>query len=87
MFEHVAYYAGGLLVGSLSTLLWVRGSRSSGQDALDETELDIANVAFIRAAGDELDDETIRTIGERANEYCEEWETPVRFDAQEVSGE
>lgn len=83
MFEVLAPYVGGVLVGAIVTRA-PHKRRTSGSQ-LAETEIDIANVAFIHAARDELPDDQLETLGHRANEYCDEWDVPVEFDVSEVS--
>ena len=83
MFDVIAAYVGGLIVGGM-LVSGIRRIRRRQQPTGAAVELDITNLAFIRAAFDELDAETLKTIEDGANEYCERWETPLRFDISEV---
>lgn len=84
MLETIALYGAGIVVGSVMTYVLIDIRRP---DSRGVAELDLTNVAFIRAAKDVLEKDTWADVTDQANTYCERWETPLRFDADLEDGD
>jgi hypothetical protein len=84
MLETLAMYGAGIVVGAILTYSAISIRRPDGRFT---AELDVANIAFVRGARDVLDEETYDDVAEQANDYCERWETPLRFDPDLEDGE
>jgi len=84
MLGTIALYGAGVAVGAFVAYTVFELRRPDTRLA---AELDMTNAAFVRGANDVLDEDTWDDVVEQANDYCEEWETPLRFNSPGQDGD